>query len=206
MKKTLFATALVCALTIFGFAATAQASAVRFNNDSKTFSSKVSKKLNLLVATSNTVDLSKNLSTVSSTENKTFGYLKNGTFVSLAQAVSDAKVSTVGNAKVAAIRLGEFNENDTIQFGINTNNGENNEFTPYSPFKIQSDPGYYGGYNAESFYQLDFSNDPFDGMIEIVIGEPLPAPVVTLIVALAAGALFLLYKNRKQRPIHTELA
>jgi hypothetical protein len=29
---------------------------------------------------------------------------------------------------------------------------------------------------------------------------------VTLIVALAAGALFLLYKNRRQRSIHTEQA
>ncbi len=204
MKKTLFTTALACALTFFGFAAVAQDSAVTFNEETKMFSSNVSKNLTLLIATSTDVDLGKNLSNVSSSESKTFGYKKNGEFVSLAQAVNDAQVATVGNAKVASISLGEFNENDTIQFGFN---GEDNVFHPYSPFKIQSDPGYYGGYNADSFYQLDFSEDPFDGMIEIfVIGEPLPAPAVTLIVALAAGALFLLYKNRRQRSIHTEQA
>ena len=204
MKKTLFATVLACALTVFGVVASAQDSAVKFDDETKTFSSNVSKNLTLLVATSTDVDLGKNLSNASSTEGKTFGYKKNGTFVSLAQAVGDAQVATVGNANVASISLGDFKENDTIQFGYN---GEDNVFHPYSPFKIQSDPGYYGGYNADSFYQLDFSEDPFNGMIEIyVIGEPLPAPAVTLIVALAAGALFLLYKNRRQRSIHTEQA
>lgn len=203
MKKTLFTAALACALSFFGLVASAQNSAVSFNEDTKQFSSNVSKNLTLLVATSSDVDLSGNLSSVSSDE-KTFGYKKNGTFVSLAQAVNDAQVATVGDAKVTTISLGDFKENDTIEFGYN---GGDNVFHPYSPFKIQSDPGYYGGYNADSFYQLDFSEDPFDGMIEIyVIGEPLPAPAVTLLVALAAGALFLLYKNRGRRSIHTEQA
>ena len=203
MKKTLFTAALACALSIFGLVASAQNSAVTFNEDTKQFSSNVSKNLTLLVATSSEVDLNGNLSSISSDE-KTFGYKKNGTFISLAQAVSNAQVATVGNAKVTSISLGDFNENDTIQFGYN---GGDNVFHPYSPFKIQSDPGYYGGYNADSFYQLDFSEDPFNGMIEIyVIGEPLPAPAVTLLVALAAGALFLLYKNRGRRSIRTEQA
>ncbi|MBP5585628.1 MAG: hypothetical protein J6Y92_04670 [Lentisphaeria bacterium] len=201
MKKTLLTAALACVLSIFGFVATAQESTVTLN-DGK-FSSNVSKNLSLLVATSTDVDLSAKLASVSSGE-KTFGYKKNGTFVSLAQAVSEAQVATVGEAKVTSISLGEFNKDDTIQFGYN---GGDNVFHPYSPFKIESDPGYYGGYNADSFYKLDFSEDPFNGMIEIyVIGEPLPAPAVTLIVALAAGALFLLYKNRGRRSAHTEQA
>ena len=205
MKKTLFTTALACALTIFGFTSFAQNSAVTFNESDNTFSSKVSKNLTLLVATSTDVNLSQNLSAVSSMENKTFGYKKNnGPFVSLAQAISEAQVATVGDANVATINLGEFSENDTIQFGLN---GSDNVFKPYTPFKIVSDPGYYGGYNSDSFYQLDFSEDPFDGMVEIfVVGEPLPAPAVTLIVALAAGALFLLYKNRRQRSVQFEQA
>ena len=203
MKKTLFTAVLACALSIFGLVASAQTSAVTFNEDSKQFSSKVSKNLTLLIATSSSVDLKGNLSTIS-TEEKTFGYKKNDKFVSLAQAVSNAQVATVGKANVTTISLGDFNENDTIQFGYNV--GED-DFHPYSPFKVVSDPGYYGGYNADSFYHLDFSEDPFDGMIEIlVVGEPLPAPAVTLIVALAAGALFLLYKNRGRRSIRTEQA
>ena len=201
MKKTLFTAALACALSLFGFAVSAQSSPVTFDADNNQFSSNVSKNLTLLVATAADVDLSGNLSTVA-TGAKTFGYKKNGSFVSLAQAVNDAQIATVGNAKVTTISLGDFNENDTIQFGYNDSN---NDFHPYSPIKIVSDPGYYGGYNADSFYQLDFSEDPFNGMIEILaVGEPLPAPAVTLIVALAAGALFLLYKNRGRRSIRTE--
>ena len=203
MKKTLFTAALACALSIFGLVASAQSSPVTFDAENNQFSSNVSKNLSLLVATSADVDLSGNLSTVA-TEAKTFGYKKNGTFVSLAQAVNDAQVATVGNANVTSISLGNFKEDDTMQFGYRDSN---NEFHPYSPFKIESDPGYYAGYNADSFYGLDFTEDPFNGMIEIhVIGEPLPAPAVTLIVALAAGALFLLYKNRGRRSIRTEQA
>ena len=206
MKKSFFATALACALTIFGIAASAQdQQAVAFDEGSKVFSSNVTKSLSLLVATSSDVDLSEHLSAVSGGgAGRTFGYTKNGGgFVSLADAVNTAKVVSSGDANVTAIRLGDFSVNDKIQFGYEDDGG----FHPYSPFKIESDPGYYGGYNPDSFYQLDFSEDPFDGMIEIlVVGEPLPTPVVTLIVALAAGALFLLYKNRRQRPVYTEQA
>ena len=150
------------------------------------------------------MNLSANLAAVSTDGGKTLGYKRNGgEFVSLAQAVSDAQVAQVGDANVTTITLGQFNANDTIEFGYQDADGG---FHGYTPGKIGSDPGYYGGYNVESFYQLDFSEDPFDGMIEIVVGQPLPAPAVTLIVALAAGALFLLYKNRKERFIQTEQA
>lgn len=212
MKK-LFTTALACALTIFGATAFAQTQqAVNFvpgekQNDPGFFTSNVSKSLSILVATSSDVNLSENLAAVSGADGKTLGYTRNGgEFVSLAQAVSDAKVFPVTttvdgetkSANIASIRLGEFNQNDKIQIGYQDGEG----FHPYSPFKIESDPGYYGGYNSDSFYQLDFSEDPFSGMIEIlVVGEPLPAPAVTLIIALAAGALLLLYKNRRQRAV-----
>jgi hypothetical protein len=48
-----------------------------------------------------------------------------------------------------------------------------------------------------SFYKQDFSEDPFDGRIEIfVIGEPLPSPVQTLLIVLAVGGI--IYCTRKQ--------
>ncbi len=198
MKKTLLTAALACTLSLFGFVASAQEQAASFDETTKVFTSNVTKDLTLLVATSSDVKLGETLSKISSSDgNKTFGYKKNGEFVSLAEAVSQAKVVSDGDANVTAINLGSFEQDDTIQFGYK---GEDNVFHPYSPFRVESDPGYYGGYNPDSFYQLDFSEDPFSGMIEIlVVGEPLPAPAVTLIIALAAGALFLLYKNRRQQ-------
>ena len=201
MKKSLFSAALACVLTVFGIAASAQdQQAVSFDENSKVFSSNVSKSLSLLVATSSDVNLSENLSVVSG-DTKTLGYTRNGgEFVSLADAVSNAKVVSADGANVTAIRLGEFKANDTIQFGYRDAGG----FHAYSPFKIETDPGYYGGFNTDGFYQLDFSEDPFNGKIEVIVGEPLPAPAVTLVVALAAGALFLLYKNRRPRPISIE--
>ena len=105
------------------------------------------------------------------------------------------------------IPLGTFSENETFQLGYASEDG--NGFTPFSVTQAKSsEPNYYSGYNPDSFYQLDFAEDPFNGMIEIyIMGEPLPAPAVTLIVALAAGALFLLYKNRRQqRSLQTEQA
>ena len=203
MKKTLVTTVLACVMTIFGFAASAQSQQV-VSLDGAVFTSNVSKNLKLFVATSSEVDLAKNLSALSGTDGKTLGYTRNGEFVSLAQAVKNAEVVPDGSAKTASIYLGKFEKGDKIQFGYQD---ASNEFHPYNTSnQLSSEPNYYGGYNPESFYQLDFSNDPFDGMIEIVIGEPLPAPAVTLIVALSAGALFLLYKNRRQRYIQIEQA
>ncbi len=202
MKK-IFATTLACALMIFGFAVSAQSQqTVSLNGN--VFSSNVSKSLSLIIATKPDVKLSENLSNVKEKDGATLGYVRNnGEFVSLSDAVASAQEKSFENANLTTISLGKFNQNDTIQFGFSDSEG----FHPYSPKKIEGDPGYYGGYSAESFYQLDFSEDPFDGMVEIlVVGEPLPAPAVTLIVALAAGALFLLYKNRRQRSIHTEQA
>jgi len=41
---------------------------------------------------------------------------------------------------------------------------------------------------------------PFDGEIEVlVVGEPLPSPAVTLIIALALVAAYMGYNYRKQR-------
>ena len=212
MKKTLFTTALAFALSIFGAAAFAQTqSAVSYvpgaaEDEPGFFTSNVSKSLTLLIATPSDVNLSDNLSAVSGTDGgKTLGYTRNGgDFISLAKAVDEAKVVTVTStddgetkkANVTTIRLGDFTEGDAIQLGYRDSEG----FHPYAPSKIEDDPGYYAGYNSENFFQLDFSQDPFDGMIEVlVMGEPLPASTVSLLVALGAGAVFLLYHNRRRR-------
>ena len=47
------------------------------------------------------------------------------------------------------------------------------------------------------WYSADFSKDPFDGKIEVlVMGEPLPSPAVTILVAL--GTLMIIMWSRKQ--------
>lgn len=208
MKKTLVTAVFACAMTIFGLAAFAQEQpqqkqAVTFDADSNVLSSNVSKSLTMLIAAESNVNLKEKLATVADWDGKTLGYKKNGVFISLSQAVKEAKVVTEGDVNVASIQLGRFKEGDIIQFGYQD---AENAFHAYASDKFAGDPNYYGGYNPESFYQVDFSEDPFNGLIEIVIGEPLPAPAVTLIVALAAGALFLLYKNRRQRSLQTEQA
>ena len=210
MKKTLVTTILGCAMAFMGFAASAQnqtqQNAVKMSDG--VFSSNVSKSLSILaVSPSDGLDLVSDLSK-RTPENKVFGFKRsNGGFVSLADAIADVKtVPAAENARVSVIPLGTFSENETFQLGYATENGE--DFTPFSVTKAKSsEPNYYSGYNPDSFYQLDFAEDPFNGMIEIyIMGEPLPAPAVTLIVALAAGGLFLLYKNRRQHLIQTEQA
>ena len=210
MKKTLVTTVLGCAMAFLSFAASAQnqtQQAVKMSDD--VFSSNVSKSLSILaVSPSDGLDLVSDLSK-RTPENKVFGFKRsNGGFVSLADAIADVKtVPAAENARVSVIPLGTFSENETFQLGYATENGE--DFTPFSVTKAKSsEPNYYSGYNPDSFYQLDFAEDPFNGMIEIyIMGEPLPAPAVTLIVALAAGGLFLLYKKRRQqRSLQTEQA
>ena len=194
MKKTLFTAALVCAMTIFGFAASLQAQDSAAGKElihNGQYSTKLLKLVNLAKNATST-SLTAKLVKVPTVEGKTFGYLYNGQFVSL------------GNAAESSVEL-PFDQ--LIQFGYGDASSQNSGFEPRTvSLKVSSDPGYYAAYNNDSFYQLDFSEDPFNGYFEIVVGKPLPAPAVTLVVALAAGALLLLYKNRRQHSIHTEQA
>jgi len=192
MKKTLVSTLLACAMTIFGVATSLQAQDSASETPVK--SGQYSTQLLKLVNTNATSDtLTANLVKAPAVEGKSFGYLSGNTFVSLGEAVSAV----------------ELPYNQVIKFGYGVADAENPNFEPRTvslQVSVSSDPGYYGGYNPEGFYQLDFSEDPFDGKIDIIVGEPLPAPAVTLLVALAAGAFFLLYKNRKQRSCQLEQA
>ena len=195
MKRTFVLAVVACAITIFGFAASLQAQDAG-ENPAKEFvkSGQYTTQLLNLVDTNNEPGktLTAKLVKVPSVEGKTFGYLYDGKFVSL------------GNAAESSVELPY---DQLIQFGYGVADSENPDFEARTvSLKVSSDPGYYAAYNNDGFYQLDFSEDPFNGYFEIVVGKPLPAPAVTLIVALGAGALLLLYKNRRQRSIHTEQA
>lgn len=191
MKKTLVTTALACAMTVFGLATSLQAEdeyglvesgTVRYSTPS----------LIILDTTKDVgVSLTANLTEASTLNGKEFGYCVDDQFVSLKDAIENTQTVSLPY-------------NQKLKFGYGTSA---TDFAPKKvSFNVSSDPGYYAGYLNDGFYQLDFSSKPFDGVIDIVVGEPLPAPAVTLVVALAAGALFLLYKNRRQRLIQTEQA
>ena len=216
MKKNLFATALACALSLAGLAlfaedektsdatfghAYAEKSKIQFNGQDKSFTSS---KGGMRIAFAAKDDkLLNNLKTLAEqNDGKQFGFMVDGNFVSLQSALETAEDTTASNDGEAIVRLRKFSARN-LQFGL-----QGETFEPFSgpTNTVTSDP-FYGGYNVDSFYSVDFAENPFDGMIDIlVMGEPLPAPVVTLLVALAAGAAFLLFKNRKQRAFRIEQA
>ncbi len=204
MKKSFFAVALACALSFGGLTAYADnftpQGKVSFDNETGILSSRGSESLSILLmnpSASGDIKLSSFLTTMAtnSSGEKEFGYLQSdGTFVSLAGVLKSIDAASVDESKVASISLGKFEKDNTIQFGYADKNGEN-----FSSVKIESEAGFHGAYDTDSFFHLDFSEDPFDGRIEvIVVGQPLPASTVTLLVALAAGAGLLLFRNRKQ--------
>ena len=192
MSKTLFTAALAFVLSIGGFALSADDVSpipVAFTNES----------LRLVAQSSNDFDLKSHLATLAadSVKGTSFGYKKNGEFVSLATLMQDAEIVAEGEKASATISIpGKFQKDDVFQFGYD--NGET--FEAISPTLIASDPAFNAGYNIDSFYHLDFSQDPFNGKFDIlVMGEPLPASTVTMLVALAAAAALLLFRNRKTR-------
>lgn len=193
MKKTLVTVAFTCAMLFFGTAAFlhAEESQEQVADGTVQFTTNSIKILNG-IGKNYEIKLKANLVKLPHVDGKTFGYRLGDTFVPLSEATTSVEASGT----------------QILDFGYASEAGE--DFTDFEKrkvaFSVSSDPGYYAGYLNDGFYQLDFSKDPFDGVIDIVIGEPLPAPAVTLVVALAAGALFLLYKNRRQRLIQTEQA
>lgn len=180
MSKTLFTAALAFVLSIGGFVVSA--------------ASNVSVNVNVVAMDG---DLVSNLAASAEKSGKQFGYImRDGEFKSLSGAIAaqpqDGKVS-----------LGEFTVRNTKEdgFKFGFSDSEGSEFNPVSlKLKVAGDSGFYGGFETDGFYQLDFPEEPFDGMIDIlVMGEPLPASTVTMLVALAAAAGLLLYNNRRTR-------
>lgn len=208
MNKQFIMAALAGVMAFCGFAVSAQESeqaAVKKTGEVESL--KAQDKMRIVAIARPDTNLTSKLTTVrGETEGGlTRGYLvKSGTgaatFVPLSEAISEnVAVSTDANGN-ELVSLGSFAKGDSVQFGFQNAEGG---FTPMSISVLSSDPAYYAGYNADSFYQLDFSEDPFDGKIDVLImGEPLPSPTVTLILSLAALALFMGYSRRKQQNAH----
>lgn len=195
MKKTLFTAALALVLSLGGFASFAQAQQTASD-------SSAAWELELVVKAKNKTSLKKGLASLADNKKQSFGYKitvgNQEKFVSLSDILgSEVPVSTneKGEAQ-ATFKLGNFQKDDALQFGFS-----NEDFsTTNSTLLVASDAGFYAKYDINTFYHEDFSKDPFDGQIDIyVMGEPLPASTVTLLVALAAAAAILLYNNRRTR-------
>ena len=200
MNKKFIMAALAGVMTVCGFTLSAEDPVIIEKGQVESLDAKAKMRI-VAIARPNT-NFTEKLTTVrGDTEGGlTRGYLiKSGsseTFVPLSSAIpASVNVSkdATGNELVS---LGRFEQGDTIQFGFKDENG----FTPMQISVLSSDPAYYAGYNADSFYQLDFSEDEFDGRIDVlVVGEPLPSSTVTLILSLAALAVFMGYARRKQQ-------
>lgn len=200
MNKKFIMAALAGVMTVCGFTLSAEDPVIIEKGQVESLDAKAKMRI-VAIARPNT-NFTEKLTTVrGDTEGGlTRGYLiKSGsseTFVPLSSAIpASVNVSkdATGNELVS---LGRFEQGDTIQFGFKDENG----FSPMQISVLSSDPAYYAGYNADSFYQLDFSEDEFDGRIDVlVVGEPLPSSTVTLILSLAALAVFMGYARRKQQ-------
>ena len=199
MKKTLFTAAVAFVLSFGGVFFTAEAAdelgAIEVGKDDSL--------VKLVFTSKQNVSLKDSLDSLSLSVGdspSTFGYMnRNGDFISLADAVSQAQSATGDDQSVSYV-LGKFNAGETFQFGYGNQEKGITSAAVTSTVKVASDAGYYAEYNIDSFYNQDFSQDPFDGMIEIyVMGEPLPTSTVTMLIALAAAGAFLLYRNRKTR-------
>ena len=177
MNKKFFTTALLGVLALCGVALSAQ--------DSSSLPFVVRMDLNL----------KDQLTNIATNTNSEFGYkkLNSSGFVSLSTSMAEA--SKDGNS--AIVSLGDVSKSDSIQFGFANSAASTFEA---AKIKVSSDSGYSYSYNPDNFFSLDFEKEPFNGNLEIyVTGTPLPPSTVTLLVALGAGAIFLLYNDRRRR-------
>ena len=208
MNKKFFMAALVGVMTVCGFALSGQEPEIKKVGEVGSLDAK-SKMRIVAIARPNAKLVDKLTTAQDPTKGTglTRGYLlksSSGTekFVSLSEAIPASVQDSVSNDANGnqLVSLGHFEKGDKVQFGFQDAAGG---FTPMSISVLSSDPAYYAGYNADSFYQLDFSEDPFDGRIDVlVVGEPLPSSTVTLILSLAALAVFFGYVRRKQQSAH----
>ena len=188
MNTNFIMAALAGLLSVCGFAASTD------NAEAGSTELKPDKAIKILAAAPHEYNLAQRLEQAKAPNaEKTPGYSVNGTFVSLAEAAQVLSTSE----KSDILLLGRFTDGDNVQMGYRDNS--DNKFYA-STINVSGDPGYFTGYNPDSFYQLDFSAMPFDGKIDVaVIGEPLPGSTVTLILSLAALAVFMGYARRKQQ-------
>lgn len=64
-------------------------------------------------------------------------------------------------------------------------------------FKVNSENNIYVGFSTDKFYNLDFAEDPFNGMIEVLaVGEPSTSTNLTLLIAGLLGLAMFMYKKK----------
>lgn len=198
MKKTFLTAALACVLSVFGgFTLSADEIDVLVDkfvseNAPGLSASKVEKIKSHARKYAGKVDMSKYMKAKSMMANKkVLGYKMNDDLASLATLLDSL------DSGGEAFPIGTFGKDDLLQF---ENAGAGNGFV-----SIGSDSGFHSGMDTDTFFKLDFPEAPFDGRIEVLVaGAPLPSPSVTLLVAFAAGAIFLLYNDRRKRTCSTE--
>lgn len=195
MKKSFLTAALACVLSIGGIALCAQENGFLFDQETGVLSSQsASDVLNIVKKNSGKLSLTE-IMKPRAKDGASFGYLftrdGNTEFVPLSDLVDSLQT----NGDTESISLNDFNAGDTVQFGYAKTDGSG-----FSSVSIGSDAGFYTGMDTDSFFKLDFSENPFDGNIEVlVMGQPLPPATVTLLIALAAGAGLLFLHNRRNR-------
>ena len=199
MKKTFLTAALACVLSVFGgFTLSADeidALVDKFisENAPGLSASKVEKIKSHARKYAGKVDMNKYMKAKSVISNKKgLGYKMNnndlGSLATLLDAIDSGD---------EAFPIGTFGQDDLLQL---ENAGAGNGFV-----SIGSDSGFHSGMDTDTFFKLDFPEDPFDGRIEVLVaGEPLPSPAVSLLIAFAAGAAFLYHNDRRKRACNTE--
>lgn len=101
--------------------------------------------------------------------------------INLAQGVDTSKISSMA-------KISDFSKPFVA----------NQEYS-MSKYDINSDNNYVELSPATYFYNIDFSEDPFDGKIQVfVMGEPLPSPLTTLICCFGVIGILLYYKKKKE--------
>ena len=79
-----------------------------------------------------------------------------------------------------------------------------NDFTNIKSFTGYSNMKYQDGYLIDdsitnSWYTMDFAEDPFDGVLNIVVGQPSTSTTVTLVIS----CLLLFLISKKVNPINS---
>ena len=118
-------------------------------------------------------------------------------------------ISSTVFGKYAPKNLLEYMKNDPIplNYGVKEQKYNISDFSNYKLFDTGTNQSF--SLNAEAivpfapvndyWYIQDFAEDPFDGRIEVVVGEPLPS--VPLTIFIATLLLFTYLKYRKLRTI-----
>ena len=99
------------------------------------------------------------------------------------------------------------NDNHNLAYGITI--PETQKFNDFSKlmipvstyqmnkFKVDSDNNLIELSPGNNFYKVDFTEDPFDGMIEVwVVGEPSTSTNLTLLIAGLLGLAMFMYKKK----------